>query len=86
MNFAVFNAHAVNLEIFIPVGIITKDIKVLFPLKYANDIVSVIVNTIEFHKRLTHSFNTMRTYRVSQKTPKTIENYLLLEFQCLALN
>ena len=25
-------------------------------------------------------------YRVSQKTPKTIENDLLLEFQCLALN
>ena len=25
-------------------------------------------------------------YRVSQKTPKTIENGLLLEFQCLALN
>ena len=25
-------------------------------------------------------------YRVSQKTQKTIENDLLLEFQCLALN
>ena len=25
-------------------------------------------------------------YRVSQKNPKTIENDLLLEFQCLALN
>ena len=25
-------------------------------------------------------------YRVSQKIPKTIENDLLLEFQCLALN
>ena len=25
-------------------------------------------------------------YRVSQKTPKTIENDVLLEFQCLALN
>ena len=26
------------------------------------------------------------TDRVSQKTPKTIENVLLLEFQCVALN
>ena len=27
-----------------------------------------------------------KIYRVSQKNPKTIENDLLLEFQCLALN
>ena len=31
-------------------------------------------------------FHCMHIYRVSQKTPKTIENDLLLEFQCLALN
>ena len=28
----------------------------------------------------------MHSYRVSQKNPKIIENDLLLEFQCLALN
>ena len=30
--------------------------------------------------------NMIGMYWVSQKTPKTIENDLLLEFQCLALN
>ena len=33
-----------------------------------------------------YNFYVFPPYRVSQKKPKTIENDLLLEFQCLALN